>query len=141
MLPNSSNDDSPGTAVPQPSSRDASIHSSNMGFKMLQKMGWKEEKGLGKEGKGITAPVEATTHTGHVGIGKEQEYNTALDEVTRERRKLDVEIDQTAEVVQQRKENAERFDQIEADVKTMHKEFYCEVCSKQYINVQEVGRM
>lgn len=106
---------------------------------MLQKMGWKAEKGLGKEGKGITAPIEATTHTGQVGLGKDEEYNRALAEVTKDRKKLDLEIKQTDEVVQQRKDNAERFDQIEADVKTMHKEFFCEICNKQYVNVQEVG--
>ena len=137
MLPSSTEEDS-SSNVNQPSSADTSIHSSNMGFKMLQKMGWKEEKGLGKEGKGITAPVEATKHAGQVGIGKDEEYNKALDDVTRERKKLDLEVEQTAEVVQQRKDNADRCDQIESDVKSMHKEFFCEICNKQYINVQEV---
>lgn len=146
MLPDSStenkNNEQQNSTNPPPSSSSSntSIHSSNVGFKMLQKMGWKEEKGLGKEGKGITAPVEATTHAGQVGIGKEEEYNKALDGVTRERKKLDLEIEQSDEVVQQRKDNAERCDQIESDVKTMHKEFFCEICNKQYINVTEVSK-
>ena len=29
----------------------------NVGYKMLEKMGWKEGEGLGSEGQGITAPV------------------------------------------------------------------------------------
>ncbi len=29
----------------------------NLGFKMLQRMGWSEGKGLGSEGQGITTPV------------------------------------------------------------------------------------
>ena len=29
----------------------------NVGFQMLQKMGWKEGEGLGPEGQGIKAPV------------------------------------------------------------------------------------
>jgi len=33
------------------------IQCDNLGFKMLQKMGWKEGEGLGQEGQGITAPV------------------------------------------------------------------------------------
>ena len=29
----------------------------NLGFKMLQRMGWSEGKGLGSEGQGITTPI------------------------------------------------------------------------------------
>lgn len=29
----------------------------NLGFKMLQRMGWNEGKGLGSDGQGITAPI------------------------------------------------------------------------------------
>ena len=35
------------------------LDSSNKGFQMLNKMGWKEGSGLGKAGIGITAPVQA----------------------------------------------------------------------------------
>ena len=37
--------------------KDFKIQCDNLGFKMLQKMGWKEGDGLGQEGQGITAPV------------------------------------------------------------------------------------
>ncbi len=30
---------------------------SNIGFKMMQKMGWNEGAGLGSSGTGITAPI------------------------------------------------------------------------------------
>lgn len=33
------------------------ITESNIGYKMLQQMGWEEGKGLGAEGKGIVTPV------------------------------------------------------------------------------------
>ena len=29
----------------------------NLGFKMLQRMGWNEGTGLGADGQGITAPI------------------------------------------------------------------------------------
>jgi hypothetical protein len=29
----------------------------NVGYKMLEKLGWKEGEGLGQEGQGITIPV------------------------------------------------------------------------------------
>ena len=137
MLPDSS--EGKGGSSFEPSSLESSIHTSNVGFQMLQKMGWNEDKGLGKEGKGITAPVSASLHTGSVGLGKDEEDNKALQEVTRERKKLDLEIEHNEETIQQRIENAERLDKIETDIKTMHKEFFCEICSKQYVNVQEVS--
>ncbi len=34
-----------------------SIRSTNKGFKMLSKMGWKEGESLGKDGTGLTEPV------------------------------------------------------------------------------------
>ena len=33
------------------------IKEDNIGFKMLQKAGWQEGKGLGSAGKGITEPI------------------------------------------------------------------------------------
>ena len=33
------------------------IKEDNIGYKMLQQAGWKEGKGLGSEGKGITEPI------------------------------------------------------------------------------------
>jgi hypothetical protein len=43
---------------------------------------------------------------------------------------LDVEIEQTRELVQKKMDNAERLESIESDVKSMNKEFYCDICEK-----------
>ena len=37
-----------------PASIDTAIDSGNVGFKMLQKFGWKGNEGLGKDGKGLS---------------------------------------------------------------------------------------
>jgi hypothetical protein len=45
------------------------LDETNMGNKMLRAMGWKEGEGLGKSGKGITAPVQAERVAERAGLG------------------------------------------------------------------------
>ncbi|XP_051828246.1 SURP and G-patch domain-containing protein 2 isoform X2 [Antechinus flavipes] len=47
----------------------------NVGFQMLQKMGWKEGYGLGSRGKGIKEPVKVGTTSEGEGLGVEGEEN------------------------------------------------------------------
>jgi len=46
-----------GTAWDNSEYQENKLTSENMGFKMLQKMGWSEGAGLGSGGQGITAPI------------------------------------------------------------------------------------
>jgi hypothetical protein len=51
---------------------------------------------------------------------------------------LDIEIEQTQEIMQKKSDNAEWLENIESDLKAITREFYCEICDKQYKNVAEV---
>nr|XP_008123894.2 PREDICTED: SURP and G-patch domain-containing protein 2 [Anolis carolinensis] len=64
----------------KPKSKDLEFHhkrlnQKNIGFQMLQKMGWKEGLGLGAESRGITEPVKVgSTSTGQgLGVGGKKE--------------------------------------------------------------------
>ncbi|KAK2706783.1 SURP and G-patch domain-containing protein 1-like isoform X2 [Artemia franciscana] len=61
---------------------DFKIAEDNVGFKMLQKFGWTEGKGLGASGSGITAPINmnATSDSHGLGMEKPGELSTNDDE-------------------------------------------------------------
>lgn len=115
------------------------IGSSNIGFQMLKKIGWNAKGGLGKSEQGISVPIKAkVAEMVGVGIGKDDEYDQAIQDVTRERRKLDVELEQTVQMMLKKSEQLDRITRIEADVKQMNREFYCDICVKQYKSVAEI---
>jgi hypothetical protein len=120
--------------------RDVSLDASNRGYKLLAKMGWKgPAQGLGKLEQGIKEPVKLNLTCGALGVGKLAEVEAMSTEATKERRKLDVEVEQTEAMIKTKEENAIRISQLEQDIKTMNKEFYCEICDKQYKNVSEMS--
>ena len=49
------------------------------GFKMLQKMGWSEEKGLGKNETGSVASIKAKKRAEGLGLGMDQNVDSAGD--------------------------------------------------------------
>ncbi|KAL8171791.1 hypothetical protein V2J09_023595 [Rumex salicifolius] len=86
-------------------SLDTQLTSSNVGFRLLLKMGWKG-KGLGKDEQGITEPIKSGIRDPKLGIGKQEEedYYTSGDNV--QRRKLDIELEETEEVAKKREKAA-----------------------------------
>lgn len=48
------------------------IPRANVGFKLLQKAGWKEGTGLGRDEQGLQMPLEKSSQVGRQGLGKPQ---------------------------------------------------------------------
>lgn len=82
-------------------SLDTQLTSSNIGFRLLQKMGWKG-KGLGKNEQGITEPIKSGMRDPKLGIGKQEEDDFFTAEENIQRRKLDIELEETEELAKKR---------------------------------------
>ncbi|KAE8010400.1 hypothetical protein FH972_006771 [Carpinus fangiana] len=112
-------------------SLDTQLTSSNIGFRLLQKMGWKG-KGLGKNEQGIVEPIKSGIRDPKLGVGKQEEDDFFTAEENIQRRKLEVEVDETEEHAKKREVLAEREQKIQTEVKEIRKVFYCDLCNKQY---------
>lgn len=112
-------------------SLDTHLSSSNIGFRLLQKMGW-SGKGLGKDEQGITEPIKSGMRDPKLGIGKQEEDDYYTSEENIQRRKLEIEIEETEEQLKKREVMAEREHKIQNEVKEIRKVFYCDLCNKQY---------
>ncbi|XP_050382961.1 uncharacterized protein LOC126799741 [Argentina anserina] len=112
-------------------SLDRHLPSSNIGFRLLQKMGWKG-KGLGKDEQGIVEPIKSGIRDPKLGVGKQEEDDYFTAEENIQRRKLEVEMEETEEHTKKREVLAEREQKIQTEVKEIRKVFYCDLCNKQY---------
>lgn len=82
-------------------SLETQLPSSNIGFRLLQKMGWKG-KGLGKNEQGITEPIKSGMRDPKLGIGKQEEDDYFTAEENIQSRKLDIEREETEELAKKR---------------------------------------
>ncbi|XP_019187599.1 PREDICTED: G patch domain-containing protein 8 [Ipomoea nil] len=112
-------------------SLDKQLTSSNVGFRLLQKMGWKG-KGLGKNEQGIIEPIKSGIRDAKLGLGKQEEDDYFTSEENIQRKKLDIEFEETEELAKKREVLAEREQKIQTEVKEIRKVFFCDLCNKQY---------
>ncbi|KAL6139093.1 hypothetical protein ACLB2K_064370 [Fragaria x ananassa] len=108
-------------------------------------MGWKG-KGLGKDEQGIVEPIKSGIRDPRLGVGKQEEDDYFTAEENIQRRKLDVEMEETEEHAKKREKAAysiyaclltgmvlaEREQKIQTEVKEIRKVFFCDLCNKQY---------
>jgi hypothetical protein len=71
--------------------------------------------------------------------GKASEYTVMSAHCTKERRKLDSEIEQTAMLVAKKKAHLQKEEELKATIQEQNREFYCEICDKQYKTVGEMS--
>ncbi|KAG8931491.1 hypothetical protein FRC02_002670 [Tulasnella sp. 418] len=115
------------------------IKSTNVGFALLQKMGWKEGQGLGISGQGRADPIPLVVKNDSTGLGKINQDVKIIESTVAQRRELDSER-QTRETEEQRKARETMVAQkaaVQSEVATALRPFYCDVCDKQYVNVSQ----
>eukprot|EP00877_Chromochloris_zofingiensis_P011958 jgi/Chrzof1/7015/Cz02g07210.t1 len=121
---------------------DTAIEESNVGFKLLQKMGWKG-KGLGRKEDGIVEPIKAGVEAGvRLGLGKQEQDDqyTAAENVSRKKLESEIQANEDESRTRRREMEVARDEKIKQDVGVILKTFYCQICNKQYINAMELDQ-
>ncbi|KAK1935498.1 G patch domain-containing protein 8 [Phytophthora citrophthora] len=119
-------------------STDHALDASNRGYRLLVKMGWSSGSGLGKHEQGIVEPVKMKENLVCLGLGKLAEYDKVTQLATKERRRLNAEMEETAEQVAAREAKGAKEEQLKAEVNNIRAAFYCQDCRKQYKTVTEM---
>ncbi|KND04120.1 uncharacterized protein SPPG_08946 [Spizellomyces punctatus DAOM BR117] len=70
---------------------DKHLPESNIGYRLMLKMGWTKGKGLGREGDGRVDPVRIIVKEDTLGVGKGEELDTYHSESTSKRKMLESE--------------------------------------------------
>eukprot|EP00124_Ichthyophonus_hoferi_P001213 Ihof_evm6s58 gene=Ihof_evmTU6s58 len=119
------------------SSVDTPIAKTNVGYKLLEKMGWKEGTGLGRNGTGRVDPIRHDDQLGFMGLGKWQLDMDYAEVALAERRKLEVEVEDTEARKTKREAAVAKQDATAAELKKINEVFYCDICNKGYTKVSD----
>ncbi|KAL1922975.1 uncharacterized protein VTP21DRAFT_9351 [Calcarisporiella thermophila] len=121
---------------PDASRMDLPIPSTNIGFRMLMKMGW-DGRGLGRTSQGRTDPIPIELKEDSLGIGKKEEDEVYHQLTTAKRKTLEGERVETEEERLKREEKAQKQEAIRKEVQAIKAAFFCELCQKQYSRISE----
>jgi hypothetical protein len=108
-----------------------------MGYRLVQKMGWKSGTGLGKDGQGRLEPVPLALKDDNMGLGRWTYEVEQAQDTTDKRRQMETEKEITSDLVEKYKAQAEKEDKLVETILEMNKSFYCDLCDKQYFKYSE----
>ncbi|RKP09028.1 G-patch domain-containing protein [Thamnocephalis sphaerospora] len=115
------------------------IADSNIGFRMLQKMGWQSGQGLGRDGQGRVDPIPVVRKADVMGIGRLEEDHAMHEAATAGPRMLESERQaiETEEERIYREAAVEKQRNLQQHLDEVTSVFYCELCDKRYQKVAE----
>ncbi|KAF9535566.1 hypothetical protein CPB83DRAFT_20011 [Crepidotus variabilis] len=115
------------------------LKSTNKGFELLSKFGWKEGQPVGLDPEGRTEPVPFYVKSDLTGLGKVSQDVEMIETTVSQRRGLDSERQQreTEEQRRAREDIVARKSALEAEISSTLRAFYCELCDKQFKNVAQ----
>ncbi|CAO3626923.1 unnamed protein product [Cunninghamella blakesleeana] len=115
------------------------ISHTNIGYQLLQKMGWKSGQGLGYDGQGRVDPIRIDIKEDSLGIGKAEEDKEFNVSTTAKRKAMDSEkqLEETMEEKIKRQSKVLKKQEIQEELKQVKSAFYCDLCDKQYNKVSE----
>ncbi|KAG8820414.1 hypothetical protein FRC17_010161, partial [Serendipita sp. 399] len=113
------------------------IKSTNIGYSMLAKLGWKEGQGLGAHGTGRPDPIPFAVKNDQMGLGKANLDFAMIDATVSQRRDLESERQtrETDEARKIREDTVAKQAAIHTEITNTLRPFYCEACDKQFRNV------
>ncbi|KAF9968673.1 hypothetical protein BGZ73_009188 [Actinomortierella ambigua] len=111
----------------------------NIGYRLLLKMGWNAGDGLGPNKSGRTDPIPIDKKEDFLGIGKKEEDDRYTESAAARRRALEVEkqAEETAEEKVRRELKVKKREEIKAELAQVKAAFYCALCDKQYERISE----
>ncbi|KAI8143771.1 G-patch domain-containing protein [Fennellomyces sp. T-0311] len=118
---------------------EAHIPQTNMGYRLLQKMGWKEGQGLGSRGQGRVDPIRIDIKEDALGVGKAEEEAAYHASSTAKRKTMGSErqLEETESERILRESKVKEKEMIAQELREVKRAFYCELCDKQYSKVAE----
>eukprot|EP00741_Cyanophora_paradoxa_P009873 tig00001669_g9563.t1 len=120
-------------------SQHVAIKADNVGYRLLQKMGWQEGMGLGGRGHGRVEPIKVELKEDRMCLGRAaaDEAELATTELASSRKLLEVERTLTPEQRALREAERLKNEAIHEERMNVISVFRCDLCNKQYTKATE----